>query len=232
VSANPRAGTPAASEQEALAEAERLGHPFLVFKDRDERQRLFVFTPGSLSASVGRKASSDIALDWDDQVSRSHARFDRIGEDWLVVDDGLSSNGTFVNGERLHGSRRLNDGDALRFGATGATFRAPRSGQIGAAGPAKPPTGPSAQPPPVTLPTPQRRVLAALCRPYKERNASSSPASDEEIAEQMVLSAGEVKAHLRVLCAKLGLGDASESKTRALLVERAFSDRLVSERDL
>ena len=36
------------------------------------------------------------------------------------MDDGLSRNGTFVNGERLSGRRRLTDGDTLRFGGTTA----------------------------------------------------------------------------------------------------------------
>ena len=34
--------------------------------------------------------------------------------DWTVVDDGLSRNGTYVNGERIHGRRRLVDGDTPR----------------------------------------------------------------------------------------------------------------------
>ena len=40
---------------------------------------------------------------------------------WVLVDDGLSSNGTFVNGERLNGTRRLDDGDTIRFGTTTVT---------------------------------------------------------------------------------------------------------------
>ena len=49
----------------------------------------------------------------------------------MLVDDGLSSNGTFVNQERLNGRRRLNDGDNLRFGRTTVIFPRP-----GASGPA------------------------------------------------------------------------------------------------
>ncbi len=70
------------------------------------------------AASVGRRPSSDLLLDWDDQVSRLHARFERVEDEWEIVDDGLSSNGTFVNEERLNGRRRLKDGDTLRFGST------------------------------------------------------------------------------------------------------------------
>jgi len=46
----------------------------------------------------------------------------------LLADDGLSSNGTFVNGQRIVARRRLTDGDAIRVGATVILFRnrAPR----------------------------------------------------------------------------------------------------------
>jgi len=41
-----------------------------------------------------------VAIDWDGEsrvcTPRSSAR-----REWLVVDDGLSSNGTFVNGQRI-----------------------------------------------------------------------------------------------------------------------------------
>ena len=63
--------------------------------------------PASTSATVGRRSTSDLVLDWDEQVSRLHARFERADGAWVLVDDGLSSNGTFVNEQRVNGSRRL-----------------------------------------------------------------------------------------------------------------------------
>ena len=45
--------------------------------------------------TIGRRPSNDVALDWDSEVSRVHAALERIGEDWTVVDDGLSHNGTY-----------------------------------------------------------------------------------------------------------------------------------------
>jgi pSer/pThr/pTyr-binding forkhead associated (FHA) protein len=225
VSANPPFGTQSISDLKALAEAERSGRPFLLFKDRDERQQLFVFAPGSASAVVGRRPSSDLVLDWDDQVSRLHARFERVEDAWVLVDDGLSSNGTFVNEERLSGRRRLNDGDTLRFGSTTVTFRSPEREQSGA------PDG-AGTPATVPLSTTQRRVLVALCRPYKDRGGFASPATDQQIAEELFLSAGAVRIHLRVLCAKLGVEELPQGETRVRLVERAFSAGLISERDL
>ena len=165
VAANPPADAQSGSEQNARAEAERAGRPFLLYRDGDGKQQLFVFAPGAASASVGRRPSSDLLLDWDDQVSRLHARFERVDDEWELVDDGLSSNGTFVNEERLNGRRRLSDGDtaAVREPTT-VTFRrararAPVAGRSAPAGRA----GQLA----VSLSTTQRRVLVALCRPYK-----------------------------------------------------------------
>ena len=36
-----------------------------------------------------------------------HAALERVGDAWALIDDGLSHNGTWVNGERLIGRRRL-----------------------------------------------------------------------------------------------------------------------------
>ena len=69
--------------------------------------------------------SATSRLTWDSEVSRLHAQLEPVGPDWTVVDDGLSRNGTFVNGERVNGRRRLRDGDRLVFGDTPVTFRAP-----------------------------------------------------------------------------------------------------------
>jgi pSer/pThr/pTyr-binding forkhead associated (FHA) protein len=223
VSANPPAGGQAVSELKARIEAERSGRPFLLYRDRDDRQHLFFFEPGSVEASVGRGLSSELSLDWDNEVSRQHARFERVQDDWVLTDDGLSSNGTFVNGERVSGRRALNDGDTLRFGTTTMTFRSPERAP---SPPADAPQTPAA----VVLSTTQRRVLVALCRPYKARFAS--PATSQQIAEELFLSVGEVKTHLRVLCAKLGVTEQPQNETRVRLVERAFSAGLISERDL
>src|SRR3989442_7779024 len=172
------------------ANAERAGRPFLLYRDGDDREQLFSFESGSAQLSVGREPSSDLVLDWDGQVSRMHARFERVEDDWTVVDDGLSRNGTFVNGERLSGRHRLSDGDTVRFGVTTMTFRSSQGEEQ--AGPA--PAG--GIPPAVDLSTSQRRVLEALCRPYKEGSGFASPPTDEQIAEELVLAVNVVKTHL------------------------------------
>src|SRR5437879_3154379 len=105
VSANPPVDANAQSDLEARAKAERSGQPFLLFRDGDGRQRLLVLAPGMRFASVGRLPSSELLLDWDSQVSREHARLEQADNRWVLVDEGMSSNGTFVNGERLNGRR-------------------------------------------------------------------------------------------------------------------------------
>ncbi len=66
-------------------------------------------------ANVGRSDDSDIFL-VDPSVSRAHAIVEMEG-DTPVVRDLESTNGTFVNGERV-GRRRLMPGDVLGFGNT------------------------------------------------------------------------------------------------------------------
>jgi hypothetical protein len=84
----------------------------------------------------------------------------------------------------------------------------------------------------VALSSTQYRVLVSLCRPYKGRSGFASPATDEQIAEDLILSISEVRGHLKVLAAKLGLGEPPLGEARVRLVERAFDGGLVSERDL
>jgi pSer/pThr/pTyr-binding forkhead associated (FHA) protein len=213
------------SVMKARVEAEQAGRPFLLYTDGGHSQRLFVFEPGSTNASVGRQPPADLLIDWDDRVSRLHARFERVQDSWEVVDDGLSRNGTFVNEERLSGRCRLKDGDALRFGTTTATFRAPQRAQSA-------PTGPGGTPAAVRLSTTQRRVLMALCRPYKVQSGPAGPATDEQIAEELFLSTSAVKTHLSVLYAKLGVEQLPGDESRIHLVELVFSSGLISERDL
>ena len=51
------------------------------------------------NALVGREPTCDVVVS-DGSVSRKHARLERRGEDWAVVDQG-SANGTFVDSQRI-----------------------------------------------------------------------------------------------------------------------------------
>ena len=66
--------------------------------------------------TVGRSRSSDLQID-DAFVSHMHARILRRGQFYFVEDLG-STNGTFVNGQRVSGDAQLRVRDELRFGET------------------------------------------------------------------------------------------------------------------
>jgi pSer/pThr/pTyr-binding forkhead associated (FHA) protein len=66
---------------------------------------------------VGRDPTSGIRLDGDEFASGQHARIDP-GADGVSVEDLGSTNGTFVNGERITKRRALEPGDVLRVGET------------------------------------------------------------------------------------------------------------------
>lgn len=219
---SPHAAT--AVELKAQIEAEREGRPFLIHRDgngehgitRLDRERL----------TLGRSSSADLALDWDEEVSRLHAELLRKGDEWTIVDNGLSLNGSFINGERVRGQRRLRDGDAIRVGTTVLIFRSPSEHESKA-------TAPSADlRTVVSLTDAQRRVLMALCRPFKDSAAFVTPPTNEHIADELYLSIDAVKKHMRALFEKFGVQHLPQNEKRARLVERAFAGGFISQQEL
>ena len=102
-----------------------IASPFLVYRDGGGHEHLVPLEADHPRLTIGRGTTTDLWLDWDGEASRLHAALERYGADWTVVDDGLSRNGTYVNGERVQGRRRLGDGDVLRCGSTELLFQAP-----------------------------------------------------------------------------------------------------------
>jgi ABC-2 type transport system ATP-binding protein len=87
----------------------------LVFVDG---QRAGTEVPVSGAVVVGRDVgAADVILDEDPQISRRHATFSPAGAGLTVQDLG-STNGTFVNGQRLAGTVALNSGDRVQLGGT------------------------------------------------------------------------------------------------------------------
>ncbi len=214
-----------APELKAQIEMERLGLPMLVYRDANDEQVIRTVEGGRGEIWIGRSPSADISLAADGEVSKLHSQIEFVGSDCTLVDDGLSTNGSFVNEERVSGRRMLRDGDVIRVGKTRIQFRAPVAGDestvissdlAGAAG-----VSPA-----------QRRVLVALCRPFKDGAAFASPATNAQIAEELHLSVDAVKTHLRALFEKFDLADAPQSRKRVDLVQRAMQTGLISERDL
>jgi pSer/pThr/pTyr-binding forkhead associated (FHA) protein len=216
----PHSATP--GELEARLEAERRGAPFLLWRDA-AGQRILTLEPGS-RVTVGRTDRADVRLD-DDQVSRLHAEVEEIAGEWTIADDGLSRNGSFVNGERIGGRRRLADGDELRFGSTVVVFRAPNR-------PAAEATAAARGEAPPALTETQRRILVALCRPFRGGSQYATPATNQQIADEVFLSVDAVKGHLRTLFEKFGLSELPQNTKRVRLVELALQHGLISLREL
>src|SRR5687768_1107859 len=95
---HPHAATP--RELGERIAAERGGGAFLLYRDGAGGQVLLSLDGLGDRITIGRRPSNAVALDWDSEVSRVHAALERAGEEWTVVDDGLSHNGTFVAGQR------------------------------------------------------------------------------------------------------------------------------------
>ena len=135
-------------------------------------------------------------------------------------------NGSFVNGQPVRGQRRLRDGDAIRLGSTVIVFRNPTEAESQA-------TAPSADVRlVVSLSDSQRRVLLALCRPFRQSTAFVTPPTNDEIAEELSLSVDAIKKHLRTLYERFGVEHLPQNEKRARLVERAFASGFVAESDL
>lgn len=211
-------------EVSAMLDAERRGEPFLAFRDGLGDLRIMALG-GAQRLAIGRVAGNDVVLDWDPQVSRSHAQIERIGQDWVLIDDGLSRNGTHVNGERLGGRRRLGDGDVVLIGQTTIVYRAASGGHET--------TLAALRLPLVRLTAAERRVLVALCAPLAaDGEPARVPATNREIAAELQLSLDGVKTHVRALFGKLGVRDLPQYRKRTELARRALDAGLVTRDEL
>jgi hypothetical protein len=85
------------------------------------------------SVTIGRDITNDIVIN-DPEVSRHHLRFTRGGGGFTMEDLG-STNGTFINGQRMTGSRPLRPGDMIGLGETVTLAYEPAAGPT-VAGPA------------------------------------------------------------------------------------------------
>jgi pSer/pThr/pTyr-binding forkhead associated (FHA) protein len=221
------AGAHAASPAELRArlEAERSGTPFLLWRDRSG-QRILSLASGTERFAVGRGEEAELRLTDDEEVSRIHAEIERIGGEWTISDDGLSRNGSFLNGERVAGRRRLRDDDELRFGSTLVVFRAPATPSDAATVASREGAGPAA------LTETQRRILVSLCRPFRDGSRYATPPTNQEVADEVFLSVDAVKGHLRVLFERFGLSELPPNAKRVRLVELALQSGLITMREL
>jgi pSer/pThr/pTyr-binding forkhead associated (FHA) protein len=221
--ADPRPASP--REVKAQLDAERRGRPFLAYRGEDGTLLTLELDRGDSPVTIGRRPDNDVPLGWDGEVSRLHAEVVAVGRDWVLVDDGLSRNGTYVNGERVAGRRRLRNGDRLCFGETPVLFHAPGQGASLAT------TVVTAGRGDVLLSEAQRKVLVSLCRPLGD-SPYATPATNKEISDEVHLSVDAVKAHLRVLFDRFGLDDLPQNQKRARLAALALVNGVVRQHEL
>jgi hypothetical protein len=212
----------AEAEHEARLAAERLGLPFLVYRDGEGRQRIHPLDRGRRSVTIGRRDEADVSLPWDPECSRLHAELELRAGEWTISDDGLSQNGTWVNELRLVGRRRLADGDDVRVGRTHLIFANPVSIGIG---PTLVPGELSATP---SFSDQQQRLLRGLCRPLMGDGEGVAPATDEEISSWAGIPARTVTTELDHLTRALGLDDGPRELRRRELALLALRSGLVA----
>lgn len=214
-----------ASELKKLLAIERAGEAFLAFRDGQGELRFFASGEPDATNTVGRRPEMDLSLAWDNEVSGLHAELHHLGAEWTIVDDGLSTNGTYVNGRRITGRQRLRDGDRIKVGATVLAYRAAQATLVQE-------TVAAPDRPALQLTDSQRRVLIALCRPYREGGGYATPATNQQIAAEIFLSVDAVKMHLRTLFGKFELSELPQNQKRAKLAEQALQFGVISHRDL
>src|SRR5437870_3652410 len=112
--------------------------------------------------TIGRDVNNDLVIN-DSEVSRNHARLTSQSGGYLI-EDLASTNGTFVNGQRLIGPKLLNSSDVVGLGETIVleySYVADSGATVVAAGPirpmmsAEPPTAPPRTPEPEPMPMPE-----------------------------------------------------------------------------
>ena len=99
----------------AELDAEHGGAPFLVFRGGDRRQVVRTLPGGRRWLTLGARTRLRLLVLPTTTRSRAcTASSSTSAGTGSLADHGLSRNGTFLNGERLHGERALHDGDTIR----------------------------------------------------------------------------------------------------------------------
>jgi len=138
--------------------------------------------------TIGRHPASDLQLDIarDLDVSTKHAEI-RFADGRYAVVDNMSTNGTFVNGDRVAAgsSRELRDGDVIGFGAQGPTV------SVSIAGARRTPVGDRVT---ESIPTP---ALGAAAVPVSPASPASGPRRPTQ--ERVAVAVAEQTRKLKLL---------------------------------
>ena len=109
-----RVGGGVASRGRAKKSASKGVPTFVVIEPKQHRGATYTL---SNVLAIGRLEDNDIVIDDDSFISSHHARIEVRPEGTWVVDLG-STNGSFVNGQRLTGERSVRKGDRIQVGST------------------------------------------------------------------------------------------------------------------
>jgi hypothetical protein len=172
--------------------------------------------------TIGRADTNAVAIGNDPELSRLHAVLEPVGGGWCVR-DLASSNGTFVNGERVWTERPLRHGDEIRVGRSRIVFRS--------ADPEADLTATQTAEPPPDLTRRERDVLVALCRPVLSADLFTEPASIRQVAGELVVTEAAVKQHLLRLYDKFRVYEPGERR-RVRLANEAIRRGAVTLADL
>lgn len=209
----------------ARREAEQRGAPFLLLRDASGVQRIVELESRAASLTIGRRPEADVPLSWDPEVSRLHAELECKAGEWTLVDDGVSQNGTYVNGLRIHGRRRLTDGDLVRVGQTTIAFCDPGEAGLGVT------LAPGELGATPRFSEQQQRILRGLCRPLLGDGEGVVPAADGEIADATGIAQDVVATELDHLGRSFGLEAMPRDDQRAEIALLALRSGLVRGED-
>ena len=162
----------------------------LIVRRGPQPNQIYELTKGVVT--LGRDITNDIVIN-DPEVSRHHCRLTQGGGGYTVEDLG-STNGTFVNGQRLTGARPLQPGDMLGLGETvtlayesaaaGMGMEAPAQAAIlGSGAPAEyPPAAPASgyTPPPQPSVPPQGGYPPSAAVPGQQAYTAQPPLAYDE----------------------------------------------------
>ena len=169
---------------------------------------------------VGREPGCDILLS-DGSVSRKHAKIERRGDIWAVVDQG-SANGTYVDSQKI-GEAVLKNGQELRFGTVAFRVELPEELEVTVAG-REPDATVLAAPAPVA-------AKPSGPRPFPEASPPPSAAPHPRPERGRGQGAVPRRGSARVRPRSPDVGAASgEERPRALLLDRHRMLRLPSPR--
>ena len=111
---------PAASPSTSQLQARRAGGSSMASLVLPSGQRIRL---GDRTVTVGRLPECTISIN-DSNISRQHAEIAPVGRRVRRRSTSDSTNGTLVNGIRITGQQRLNEGDIISFGSTHVRFEA------------------------------------------------------------------------------------------------------------